>query len=62
MPLSGRPPADLQFQVSLNPEDSASLPMWHIQIKGKIITKLSVRRSDHQETGGDLEDTRVTSG
>jgi len=31
-------------------------------IPGKIITELSVRRCDHQETGGDLEGARVPPG
>jgi len=29
--------------------------MWLVQIPVKIITELSVRHSDHQETEGDLE-------
>jgi len=41
---------------------SASLATWHVQIPGKIITELSVRCSDHQETGGDLEGARVPPG
>jgi len=45
--------------VLLNQEGSTSLAMWLIQIPGKIITELSVRRSNHQETGGDLEGARV---
>jgi len=28
-------------------------------MSGKITTELSVRRSDHQETGGDLEGSHV---
>ena len=60
--LSGRLPAAIQFQVSLKQEGSASLAMWHIQIPGKIIIELSVRRSDHQENGGDLEGARVPPG
>ena len=62
MPLSGRLLVAHQFQVSLKQEGSASLATWHVQIPGKIISKLSVRRSDHQETGGDLEGTRVPPG
>jgi len=52
-------PAALQFPVSLKQDGSASLATWHGQISGKIIAELSVRRSDHQETGGDLEGARV---
>jgi len=48
-----------KFQVSLKQDGSTSLATWHIQIPGKIITELSVRRCNHQETGGDLEGTRV---
>jgi len=33
--------------------------MWHVQIPDKIIIELSVRRSDHQEIGEDLEGARV---
>jgi len=61
-PLSGSLPAVLQFKVSLKQEGSTSLATWHIQIPGKIITELSVRRCDHQETGGDLEGARVPPG
>jgi len=57
--MSGRLLAALQFQVSLKQEGSASLATWHVQIPGKIITELSVRRSDYQGTGGDLEGARV---
>ena len=57
-----RLPAALQFQVSLKQEGSTSLVMWHVQIPGNIITELSVRHSDHQETGGDLEGARVPLG
>jgi len=57
--LSGRLPTGLQFQVSLKQEDSASLATWHVQIPGKIITELSVNRSDHHESGDDLEGARV---
>jgi len=53
--LSGRLSAALQFQVSLKQEGPASLVTLHVQIPGKIITELSARHSDHQETGGDLE-------
>ena len=60
--LSGRPPAALQFQVSLKQDVSASSAMWHIQIPGKIIIELSVHRSDHQETEGDIEGASVTPG
>jgi len=60
--MSGRLPAALQFQVSLKQEGSASLATWHVQSPGKIITELSVRRSDHQETGGDPEGARVPPG
>ena len=60
--LSGRPPAAVQFRVSLKQEGSASSATWHVQIPGKIITKLPVHRSDHQETGGDLEGARVPPG
>jgi len=35
------------------------MAMWHIHTPGKITTKLSVHRFDHQETGGDLEGARV---
>jgi len=56
---SGRIPAALQFQVSLKQEGSASLATYHVQIPGKIIIEPSVRRFDHQETGGDLEGARV---
>jgi len=48
--------------VSLKKEGSTSLAMWHIQIPGKIVTELSVRHFNHQETGGDLEGTRVPPG
>jgi len=51
--LSGRLRTGLQFQVSLKQEGSASLATWHVQIPGKIITDLSVRRSDHHESAGD---------
>ena len=51
-----------QFQVSLKQVSSASLAMWLIQIPGKIITKLLMRRFDHQETGGDLDGARVPPG
>jgi len=34
----------------------------HVQIPGKVTTKLSVRHSNHQETGGDLEGTCVPPG
>jgi len=54
MLLSRRLPAALQFPVSWKQDVCASLATWYVQIPGKII-KLSVRRSDHQETGGDLE-------
>jgi len=47
-----------QFPVSLKQEGSTSLATWHVQIPGKIITELSVRRSDHQWAGGDLEGAR----
>jgi len=57
--LSGRLLAALQFQASLKQECSASFAMCHVQIAGKIITELSARHSDHQETGGDLEGARV---
>jgi len=60
--LSGRLPAALQFQVSLKQDGSTSLATWRIQIPGKIVTVLSVRRSVHQETGGDLEGIRVPPG
>jgi len=60
--LSRRLLAALQFQVLLKQEFSASLATWHVQIPGKIITELSVRRFDHQETGGDLEGARVPPG
>jgi len=46
-------------KVSLKQDGSASLAMWLIQIPSKIITKLSVYRSNHQETAGDLEGARV---
>jgi len=36
--------------------------MWHVQIPGKITTELSVSRSEHQETGGDLEGARIPPG
>jgi len=42
MLLSGRLPA-----VSLKQEGSASLATWHVRSPGKIITELSMRRSDH---------------
>jgi len=60
--LSGRLPVAPQLQVSLKQEGSASLATRYVQIPGKIITELSVRRSDHQETGGDLEGARVPPG
>jgi len=41
-PLPGRPPAALQFQVSLKQEGSASLATWYVHIPGKIITELSL--------------------
>ena len=59
MLLSGRLPTALQFQVSLKHDSSASLATWHIQIPSKTITELSVHRSNHQETGGDLEGASV---
>jgi len=39
-------------------DGSDSLVSWLVQIPGKIITELSVRRFDHQETG-DLEGARA---
>jgi len=60
--LSGTLPAALRFQVSLKQAGSASLAMWHVQIPGKIITELSVRLSNHQEAGGDLDGARATPG
>jgi len=60
--LSGRLPAVLQFQVSLKQEGSASLAAWHVHIPDKIIIELSVRRSDQEETGGDLEGAHVPPG
>jgi len=60
--LSGRLPAALQFQVSLKQEGSASLATWHVQSPGKIIIQLSMRRCDHQETGGDLEGALLSPG
>ena len=60
--LSGGLQAALQFQVSVKQDSSASLVTWHVQIPGNIITELSVRRSDHHETGGDLEGARVPLG
>jgi len=60
--LSGRQQAAFQFQVSLKQEGSASLAIWHVQIPGKIINELSLRRSNHQETGGDLEGPHVPPG
>jgi len=60
--LSRRLLAALQFQVLLKQEFSASLATWHVQIPGKIITELSVRRFDHQETGGDLHSAHVSPG
>jgi len=62
MLLSGRLPAAFQFQVSLKQDGSVSFATWHVHIPGKIITELSVRRSDHQETAGDLEGARVPPG
>jgi len=52
------------FKYILKQEGSTSLATRHVQIPGKIITELSVsvRRLDHQETGGDLEGTRVPPG
>jgi len=38
------------------------LATWHVQIPGKIITELSVRRSDDQEIEEDLEGARVPPG
>jgi len=35
------------------------LATWHVQIPGKIITELSMRRSDDQEIEEDLEGARV---
>jgi len=35
----------LQFPLSLKQEGSASLATWRVQIPGKIITELSMRRS-----------------
>jgi len=55
MLLSRRLPAALQFPVSLKQDGPVSLATWHVQIPSKIITELSVRRFNHQETGGDLE-------
>jgi len=52
----------LCFALLVKQESSASLDMWYVQIPGKIITKLSVRRFDQQETGGDLEGARVPPG
>jgi len=51
--------AAFKFPLSLKQDGSASLATWHVQIPDKIITELSVRRSDHQETGGDLEGARL---
>ena len=61
-PATGRLPAAHQFRVSLKKEGCTSLATWHVQIPGKILTELSVRRFDHQETGGDLEGARVPAG
>jgi len=57
--LSRRLPVDLQFPFSLKQDGSASLATRHVQISGRIIIELSLRRSDHQETGWDLEGARV---
>jgi len=62
MLLSGRLPAALQFLLLLKQDSAGSLSTWHVQIPGKIVTELSVRRFDHQETGGDLEGARVPPG
>ena len=43
-----------RFPVSLKQDGSTSLATCHVQIPSKMITELSVRRSDHQET---LEET-----
>jgi len=59
---SARLPAVLQFPVSLKQEVSASLATWHVQIPGKVITELSMRRSVHQDIGGDFENARVPPG
>jgi len=43
-------------------DGSLSLVMWRIQIPGRITIELSVRRFDHQATGGDLEGDHVPPG
>jgi len=64
-----RLPSSLQYHWNKNAasllwpvSDPLLLASWRVQIPGKIMTELSVRRSDHQETGGDLEGARVPHG